>query len=53
MKLRYELKDMFNPTWRGHRFTALERALKARDEAVGDPGRWQVWDRAEKSIVTD
>lgn len=51
MKLRYELKDTYNPQWKGQRFTALERALKARDEAVGNPGRFQVWDRAEKTFI--
>lgn len=50
MKLRYELKDLHHPTWRGERFTALERALKAHDEAY-PPGRFAVIDRLTKERV--
>jgi len=44
MRLRYELKDSHHPTWRGQRFTNLERAIREHERAV-PPGRFHLIDR--------
>lgn len=42
---RYEIKDTHNPTWKGQRFTSLDRAEREFAHTVGEPGRWELWDR--------
>lgn len=44
MALRYEIKDSFNPTWRGQRFSTLERAERELTHAV-PTGRFVIIDR--------
>jgi len=44
MKLRYELVDMENPTWRGERFSTIERGQQEL-RASFPPGRFVLYDR--------
>ena len=49
MKLRYELKDREHPSWRGERFTTLERATKALRQSVPS-GRFYLYDRQNRVV---
>ncbi len=42
---RYEIRDSHNPDFRGQRFSSLDRAEREFSQAVGEPGRWELWDR--------
>ena len=51
MKLRYEIRDNNNPTRRGSRFMALERAQRELAQCVGRAGRWSLVDRQTKQVI--
>lgn len=51
MKLRYEIRDT-KAGGRGQRFTSEDRARKELAQAVGEPGRWILFDRLTKEDVT-
>lgn len=48
MKQRYEIKDAHHPEWRGMRFSSEDRARRELAQAVGEPGRWVLYDRQDK-----
>lgn len=50
MKLRYEIKDTHNPTWRGYRYSNIERARRELAKAE-PPGRFVLIDRETKEEV--
>ena len=51
MKQRWEIVDGHNPTWRGQRFSSLDRARRELALAVGVAGRWSIVDRATGAVV--
>jgi hypothetical protein len=51
MKLRYEIRDSHNPTWRGQRFTSEDRARRELGQAVGEPMRWHLVDRSTGETI--
>ena len=44
-KRRLELRDSHHPTWRGQRFSSLEKALTELAQAIGEKDRWTLTDR--------
>jgi len=50
MALRYEIKDTYNPTWRGQRFSTKERGKRELAHAF-PPGRWELIDRETKEVI--
>lgn len=51
MNRRYEIRDAYNPTARGMRFSNFENAWKELSHAV-PAGRWYIWDRQDKVKVS-
>lgn len=52
MKLRYEIIDKNHPTWKGTRFSTLDRAQRELAHAV-PAGRFYIKDRTTGTEVTD
>lgn len=48
---RYEIRDTHNPTWKGMRFTSLDRALRELAHAV-PKSRFEVIDRTTGEKVS-
>jgi len=51
MRLRYELRDTHHPDWRGQRFTNRDAAFRELAQAVGDEGRFELYDREDKKVL--
>lgn len=52
MKLRYEIIDNEHPTWKGTRFSTLDRARRELTHAV-PAGRFYIKDRTTNTEATD
>ena len=52
MKLRYEIIDNEHPTWKGTRFSTLDRARRELAHAA-PAGRFYIKDRTTNTEVTD
>lgn len=48
---KYEIIDGNNPTWKGMRFSTLERAERELAKAVAAPGRFYIIDRSTRKKV--
>jgi hypothetical protein len=49
MTAQYEIIDTEHPTWRGMRFSTIERARRELARAVGTPGRFIIIPRPTKA----
>lgn len=50
MRLRYEIRDT-KMEGRGQRFTNIDHAIRELEQAVGEPGRFELFDRRDKRVL--